>query len=86
MAMSRICYFPVVSKLIVVSLFSLLITCPQTACAEYIEPGTVEVATDWYQPQEPPQLAQGSYQYSVSWQGIPVARATIDIVGGYLQR
>ncbi len=63
--------------LLLIMALSILETSP--CLAEYIEPGSVEVKTTAYHPQNT-DFDKGTYHYEVSWQGIPVAQAQI-IVG-----
>jgi len=48
------------------------------AAAEYIHPGNVKVSTKRYSPQAN-SLLPGTYHYSVKWEGIPVAKASVEI-------
>jgi len=52
------------------------------ANADYIPPSQVVVKTKSYQPQET-NFARGSYDYQISWQGIPVGDAWIRIGTAY---
>jgi len=49
-----------------------------TANADYIPPSQVVVRTKAYQPQET-NFPRGSYDYQVSWQGIPVGSAMVRV-------
>ena len=51
---------------------------PSIAMAEYIEPGDVEVKTVRYRPGAL-KKSEGTYVYRVSWQGIPVAKASVSV-------
>jgi hypothetical protein len=46
--------------------------------SEYVDPASIRVQTEKYVPQTD-SFRKGVYEYEVSWQGIPVASATIDI-------
>jgi hypothetical protein len=62
-----------------VALIGALIAPPvQIANAEYIPPSKVVVRTKAYQPQQT-NFPLGSYDYEVSWQGIPVGAATVRV-------
>ena len=61
-----------------VPLFIALLQTVPIANADYIPPSQVVVRTQAYQPQET-NFPRGSYDYQVSWQGIPVGSASIRI-------
>ena len=62
-----------------VALFvAILQTSPPIANADHIPPSQVVVRTKAYQPQET-NFLRGSYDYQVSWQGLPVGSASIRI-------
>jgi hypothetical protein len=48
------------------------------AVSEYVDPASIRVQTEKYVP-ETTDFRKGIYEYEVSWKGIPVASATIDI-------
>ena len=48
------------------------------ASSEYIEPSDVKIKTENYKP-ENINFENGKYKYKVSWQGIPVATANIEV-------
>lgn len=60
--------------------FSLMtqVTEPKLVFADYIDPSEIQVKTEKYTP-ETTDFRKGQYEYQVSWQGIPVASATVDI-------
>lgn len=58
-------------------LFVLLSSTP-AARADYIAPGEVKVKTAAYQPRWT-SFAEGTYHYQISWQGIKVAEAQVDV-------
>jgi len=57
---------------------ALLQTCVPIVSADYIPPSRVIVRTKAYQPQET-NFPRGSYEYEISWQGVPVGSASIRI-------
>jgi Protein of unknown function (DUF3108) len=57
---------------------AILQTSPPIANADYIPPSQVVVRTKAYQPQET-NFPLGSYDYQISWQGIPVGSASIRV-------
>ncbi len=57
---------------------AILQICPSIAGAEAIPPSKVVVRTKAYQPQET-NFPRGSYEYLVSWEGIPVGSASIHV-------
>jgi len=59
-------------------LVAVLQTSPPLANADYIPPSQVVVRTKAYQPQKT-DFSGGSYDYQISWQGIPVGSASIRI-------
>jgi len=59
---------------------ALVLLVPASSLADYIPPGDVVVHTIAYVPQHKV-LEAGTYHYSVSWQGIPVARAKVEVSG-----
>jgi hypothetical protein len=58
--------------------FATLQTCVSIVSADYIPPSRVTVRTKAYQPQQT-NFPRGSYEYQVSWQGVPVGSASIRI-------
>jgi hypothetical protein len=62
------------SSLFFIATFLLLAT--SNVSADYISPGEVSVKTTPYSPQDT-DFDLGVYQYDVSWQGIPVAKAHV---------
>lgn len=65
-------------KSLSVVLLLALLSEPLIALAEYIDPSKVELETEAYVPEFFPS-ERGKYNYKVAWQGIPVARASIDV-------
>jgi hypothetical protein len=60
-------------------IFSVIfLTSFQFASADYIDPASIRVQTQKYVP-ETTDFRRGVYEYEVSWKGIPVADASIDI-------
>ncbi len=58
-------------------LLAFLLSAPH-ALAEFIEPGEVSVNTEKYAPGET-NFARGTYVYDVTWQGLPVATAKVQV-------
>lgn len=50
----------------------------EPAVADYIPPDLVDVHTERYHPEQT-DFAVGTYNYSISWEGIPVARASVTV-------
>ena len=57
---------------------TILIFLPSLVVADYIDPGTVDIKTKRYTPEQTA-FDRGTYTYDVSWQGIPVATATVAV-------
>lgn len=55
-----------------------LLTLVTPVAAEYIHPGDVDVKTVRYNP-DARKIFPGTYHYSVEWEGIPVAKAEVEI-------
>lgn len=55
---------------------------PLPAKADFIPPSAVVVRTKAYQPQST-NFPRGTYQYSVSWEGIPVGSASVKVASTY---
>lgn len=59
--------------------FLFVLICPPTvARADYIHPGNVHIKTASYEPSAA-EIPEGRYNYSIRWQGLPVAKSQIDI-------
>jgi len=58
--------------------FFLLSSLSLVAQAEFIPPGDVSIKTDRYTPAYD-SLQPGEYQYAVEWEGIPVAKAKVNV-------
>lgn len=56
---------------------------PFLSQAEFIPPGEVEIKTEKYQPVFD-SLVPGEYYYSVEWEGIPVAKAVIEVQESFI--
>lgn len=71
----------VMMKIRNITAFVLFASCAfaaSAAYADYISPGEVSVKTIPYSPQDT-DFELGVYQYEVSWQGIPVAKAHVSV-------
>lgn len=62
-------------------LFAAAVLCTASAVADYIDPGKVQVKTDHHLPVTT-NFRSGVYRYDVSWQGIPVAEASVSVQRG----
>lgn len=60
------------------SLVGILFLAPSVAVADYISPGTVSIKTKHYRPQST-EFEKGTYFYDVSWQGIKVGKAEVQV-------
>ena len=65
-------------KLAIKLLVILLLFAPLVASADYIEPSAVKISTKKYIPKHS-DFSIGEYVYKISWQGIPVASAKVDV-------
>jgi len=67
------------NKAIILGIFSLVVLAfSANLRADYIEPSAVKVEIKTYQPVKS-ELPMGEYLYDISWQGIPVGQAGIDV-------
>jgi hypothetical protein len=62
----------------VVLIVALCSLCVSTATAEFIEPGDISISTEKYSPVAT-NFAHGTYIYDVTWQGLPVATAKVQV-------
>jgi hypothetical protein len=56
----------------------IFISIPIVAEAEFIDPSTIQVKTETYVP-DFTDFKRGTYVYEVSWKGIPVAEASVEV-------
>ena len=66
------------SRLIYLAFSCFLLTSTELVYADYISPEAVQVKTEAYHP-EISSFEKGSYYYNISWEGIPVGRAQVDV-------
>ena len=71
------------NRLIFLTFLLLLLTTGLPAHADYIPPGEVSIQTKAYQPAGT-NFPRGTYEYAVKWEGLPVARAAIEVSEKFL--